>query len=54
MQMVEECQLKVNMISELKRENTEFERKLKQTQQLYESVRQDKNVFSQALNKAQD
>ena len=31
LQMVEECQLKVNMISELKRENTDFERKLKQT-----------------------
>ena len=49
--MVEECHLKVNMISELKRENFEFDKKLKQTQELYESVRQDKNIFSQALNK---
>eukprot|EP00353_Schmidingerella_taraikaensis_P002419 CAMPEP_0185599060 /NCGR_PEP_ID=MMETSP0434-20130131/82434_1 /TAXON_ID=626734 ORGANISM="Favella taraikaensis, Strain Fe Narragansett Bay" /NCGR_SAMPLE_ID=MMETSP0434 /ASSEMBLY_ACC=CAM_ASM_000379 /LENGTH=64 /DNA_ID=CAMNT_0028228293 /DNA_START=61 /DNA_END=255 /DNA_ORIENTATION=- len=31
LQMVEECQLKVSMISELKRENSDFERRLKQT-----------------------
>ena len=52
--MVEECKLKVGVINELKRENQDFERRLKQTQSLYESVRQDKNVFSQSLNKAQD
>ena len=52
--MVEECSLKVNMIGELKRENLEFEKKIKLTQELYESVRKDKNVFSQALNKSQD
>ena len=52
--MVEECKLKAGLIHELKRENLEFEKKLKQVQSLYESVRQDKNVFSQALNKAQD
>ena len=52
LQMVEECKLKAGLIAELKRENLEFEKRLKQTQCLYESVRQDKNVFSQQLNKA--
>ena len=46
LQMVEECKLKAGLIAELKRENLEFEKRLKQTQCLYESVRQDKNVFS--------
>ena len=31
LQMVEECSLKVNMIGELKRENLEFEKKIKLT-----------------------
>jgi len=54
LQMVEECKMKANMITELKRENGEFERKIKQTQELYEQVRQDKNVFSTKLNNAID
>lgn len=42
------------MIDELKFENVDFEKKIKQIQSLYESVRQDKNVFSQALNQTTD
>ena len=54
MQMVEEVKLKKNLISELKKENFEFEGKLKQQQNLYEAVRSDRNLYSKNLIEAQD
>lgn len=54
MQMVEEVKLKQNLISELKKENIEFEAKLKQQQNLYEAVRSDRNLYSKNLIEAQD
>ena len=54
MQMVEEVKLKQNLISELKKENIEFEGKLKQQQNLYEAVRSDRNLYSKNLIEAQD
>jgi hypothetical protein len=54
MQMVEEVKLKKNLISELKKENIEFEAKLKQQQNLYEAVRSEKNLYSKNLLEAQD
>merc|ERR1711934_1119827 len=52
--MVEEVKLKQNLISELKKENIEFEAKLKQQQNLYEAVRSDRNLYSKNLIEAQD
>ena len=52
--MVEEVKLKKNLISELKKENIEFEAKLKQRQNLYEAVRSEKNLYSKNLLEAQD
>lgn len=52
--MVEEVKLKQNLISELKKENIEFEGKLKQQQNLYEAVRSDRNLYSKNLIEAQD
>jgi hypothetical protein len=52
MQMVEEIKLKDNMISELKKENVEYENKLKQQQSLYEAVRSDRNLYSKNLIEA--
>lgn len=49
MQMVEEVKLKKNLIGELKKENIEFEAKLKQQQNLYEAVRSDRNLYSKNL-----
>lgn len=54
MQMVEEVRLKKNLLSELKKENIEFEAKLKQQQNLYEAVRSEKNLYSKNLLEAQD
>lgn len=54
MQMVEEVKLKKNMIGELKKENIEYEAKLKQQQNLYEAVRSDRNLYSKNLLEAQD
>lgn len=54
MQMVEEVKLKKNLISDLKKENMEFEAKLKQQQNLYEAVRSEKNLYSKNLLEAQD
>jgi predicted nucleic acid-binding Zn-ribbon protein len=54
MQMLEEVKLKKNMIGELKKENIEFEAKLKQQQNLYEAVRSDRNLYSKNLLEAQD
>ena len=54
MQMVEEAKLKKNLIAELKKENTDFEAKLKQQQNLYEAVRSDRNLYSMNLHEAQD
>lgn len=54
MQMIEEVKLKKNLISELKKENIEFEGKLKQQQNLYEAVRSDRNLYSKNLIEAQD
>jgi len=52
--MVEEVKLKMNLISELKKENIEFEGKLKQQQNLYEQVRSDRNLYSKNLIETQD
>lgn len=52
--MVEEVKLKKNLISELKKENIEFEGKLKQQQNLYEAVRSDRNLYSKNLIECQD
>jgi len=52
--MVEEVKLKQNLISELKKENIEFEGKLKQQQNLYEAVRSDRNLYSKNLIEAND
>lgn len=46
--------MKKNMLSELKKENIEFEAKLKQQQNLYEAVRSEKNLYSKNLLEAQD
>lgn len=54
MQMVEEVKLKKNLIGELKKENIEFEAKLKQQQNLYEAVRSDRNLYSKQLIEHQD
>jgi hypothetical protein len=54
MQMVEEVRLKKNMLSEMRKENIEFEAKLKQQQNLYEAVRSEKNLYSKNLLEAQD
>lgn len=54
MQMVEEVKLKKNLIGELKKENIEFEAKLKQQQNLYEAVRSDRNLYSKNLIECQD
>jgi chromosome segregation ATPase len=54
MQMVEEVKLKKNLLSEMKKENIEFEAKLKQQQNLYEAVRSEKNLYSKNLLEAQD
>merc|ERR1712165_306641 len=54
MQMVEEVKLKRNLIGELKKENIEFESKLKQQQNLYEVVRSDRNLYGKNLIEAKD
>ena len=54
MQMVEEVKLKRNLIGELKKENIEFESKLKQQQNLYEVVRSDRNLYGKNLIIAND
>ena len=54
MQMVEEVKLKKNLIGELKKENIEFESKLKQQQNLYEVVRSDRNLYGKNLIEAND
>ena len=52
MQMIEEVKLKKNLISELKKENIDFESKLKTQQNLYEAVRSDRNLYSKNLVEA--
>ena len=42
----EEVKLKKNLITELKKENMEFEAKMKQQQNLYEAVRAERNLYS--------
>ena len=54
MQMIEEVKLKKNLIGELKKENIDFESKLKTQQNLYEAVRSDRNLYSKNLIEAQD
>ena len=54
MQMLEEVKLKRNLIGELKKENLDFENKLKQQQNLYEVVRSDRNVYGKNLVEAND
>jgi hypothetical protein len=52
--MVEDVKLKRNLIGELKKENIEFEGKLKQQQNLYEVVRSDRNLYGKNLIIAND
>lgn len=52
MQMVEDVKLKKNLIGELKKENIELEAKLKQQQNLYETVRSDRNLYSKLVLEA--
>jgi chromosome segregation ATPase len=54
MQMVEEVKLKKNLITELKKENMEYEQKMKQQQNLYEAVRAERNLYSKNCIEAQD
>jgi chromosome segregation ATPase len=54
MQMVEEVKLKKNLITELKKENMEYEAKMKQQQNLYEAVRAERNLYSKNCIEAQD
>lgn len=54
MQMIEEVKLKKNLIGELKKENIDFESKLKTQQNLYEAVRSDRNLYSKNLIETQD
>jgi chromosome segregation ATPase len=54
MQMVEEVKLKKNLITELKKENLEYESKMKQQQALYESVRAERNLFNKNAIEASD
>lgn len=54
LQMIEEVKLKKNLIGELKKENIDFESKLKTQQNLYEAVRSDRNLYSKNLIEAQD
>jgi len=51
---LEEVKLKEMRVNELAKKVAEWEAKLKQQQQLYESVRGDRNVYSKALIEAQD
>eukprot|EP01036_Dinobryon_divergens_P027374 gene27374-36141_t len=50
----EEIKLKDIQISEFKKRITEWENKLKQQQQLYETVRADRNHYSKGLLESQD
>lgn len=50
----EELKLKDIQISELKKRIVEYESKLKQQQQLYETVRADRNHYSKGLLESQD
>jgi hypothetical protein len=52
--MLEEVKLKRNLIGELKKENLDFENKLKQQQNLYEVVRSDRNLYGKSLVEAND
>lgn len=52
--MVEEVKLKKNLITELKKENMEYEAKMKQQQNLYEAVRAERNLYSKNCIEAQD
>lgn len=54
LQMVEEVKLKKNLITELKKENMEYEAKMKQQQALYESVRAERNLFNKNAIEASD
>jgi chromosome segregation ATPase len=54
MQTVEEIKLKGNLISEFQKKNLETENKLKHHQQLYETVRSDRNTYSKNLSETED
>ena len=53
-QSMEEVKLRDMRINELQKKVSEWESKLKQQQQLYESVRSDRNLYSKNLIEAQD
>ena len=53
-QSLEEIKLKGNLISEYQKKNIETENKLKEQQQLYESVRSDRNTYSKTLSETED
>lgn len=54
MQCLEEVKLKNNLIAELMKKNLESEAKLKQQQNLCETVRSDRNLYSKNLIESQD
>lgn len=53
-QSLEEIKLKGNLISEYQKKNIETESRLKEQQQLYESVRSDRNTYSKNLSETED
>jgi chromosome segregation ATPase len=50
----EELRLRENRIQELEKKNAEFDKKIKMQQDLYDSVRKDKNIYFKNLIEAQD
>ncbi|EGR30803.1 hypothetical protein IMG5_123170 [Ichthyophthirius multifiliis] len=51
---LEEIKLKDNLISEFQKKNIETQAKLKQQQNLYETVRQESNLYSKNLTETQE
>lgn len=52
--LLEEIKLKDNLISEFQKKNLETEAKLKQQQNMYESVLSDRNYYSKCLTETQE
>ena len=53
-QSLEEIKLKGNLISEYQKKNIETESRLKEQQELYESVRSARNTYSKNLSETED
>ncbi len=53
-QSLEEIKLKGNLISEYQKKNIETESRLKEQQELYESVRSARNSYSKKLSETED